>query len=1020
MPDFLSKLFGRQPVPQPTHEDTDLEQFFTDAEHARQIFEQLINAVQSPKRLLVIHGVGGVGKSTLLKMYRLACHRRRLPVALVGGEEVPSPIDLLAGWAEDLSAYGVKLPTFSTTLTHYRALQVKVEAEAKKSGQAMTQAAEKLGKAAAKTAVEMAASTIPVVGPLAAALGGAGAEALVDWLRGFLARPDLELYLDPTKRLTDDFLNDMVPASARQRIALLTDTYEQMTTLDDWMRDLARRLPDKVLLVIAGRDIPKWDRAWQGWMGKVEIVELKEMTPDDLRLLVRRYYAHIRRGEPDPQQVEAIVQFARGLPIAATTVVQLWVRHGVEDFQTVRPQVVADLVDRLLEGVPPEMRPAFEVAAVLRHFNAETLRGLLDGSDAEGLYVELRRWPFIRPRREGLAVHDSMREMMNEALHVRTPERFHALHERAIEYYEAKLTGMTGEETERLGLERLYHRICANEEVGMRLFQEMAQELVSYRQVNRLRTLLNDTNTHLLERENSRLWREYYNTRLAHMEARSTNAEKVYEAIGQNEHAEPKLRAYALCDLGHIWTRNERLSQPGGGEKALNILGRSQRLAPRIDAKLISIFWYIHSIYTFNGEWEKGIEFLEQQRQFFQQNDDKYGVIYTLGLLRHGYGSGGNWKKAADITLEGLQAFKMMPETPFLRVRLIGYAPWNLIWSGRYAEADQEIRQAVSFTRQVGDLISLPYYLENLGFVLGLQRRYDEAAECFSESTTRFEQRSDEGARERGIGLGFWGAILTKQGELDKAGEYLLQSLSFKRRFQDNAGIPELFNWLGELHEAKAKQTESDARTAELALAESYCRQTLDYRWTGRRHFECGALTGLVRVKHAQGDYAAIPPLVTEAEQLAQQYEYNDHLASLRLTQGYVAWEGHILEWGSGFEVALRFYQQALIYALRYNRFLLDEVLWGGGVTTPLRLIIPHCQGQGEEGRRMLTALRDWWQVGLNDIGTPRPDTISPIPENIPLLEAERIAREREPGDGSPQQTLVEQIEAALQKAKEE
>jgi hypothetical protein len=48
---------------------------------------------------------------------------------------------------------------------------------------------------------------------------------------------------------------------------------------------------------------------------------------------------------------------------------------------------------------------------------------------------------------------------------------------------------------------------------------------------------------------------------------------------------------------------------------------------------------------------------------------------------------------------------------------------------------------------------------------------------------------------------------------------------------------------------------------------------------------------------------------------------------------------------------------------------------------------------------------------------SPRPDTISPIPEGITLLEAERIAREREPGDGSPQKSVVEQIEQAhLQK----
>jgi hypothetical protein len=63
----------------------------------------------------------------------------------------------------------------------------------------------------------------------------------------------------------------------------------------------------------------------------------------------------------------------------------------------------------------------------------------------------------------------------------------------------------------------------------------------------------------------------------------------------------------------------------------------------------------------------------------------------------------------------------------------------------------------------------------------------------------------------------------------------------------------------------------------------------------------------------------------------------------------------------------------------------------------------------------MLVALRDWWQGGMNDIGTPRPDTISPIPEGIALLEAERLARQREPGNGSSQQSAVEQINKALQ-----
>jgi hypothetical protein len=81
---------------------------------------------------------------------------------------------------------------------------------------------------------------------------------------------------------------------------------------------------------------------------------------------------------------------------------------------------------------------------------------------------------------------------------------------------------------------------------------------------------------------------------------------------------------------------------------------------------------------------------------------------------------------------------------------------------------------------------------------------------------------------------------------------------------------------------------------------------------------------------------------------------------------------------------------------------------------TPLRPIIPYFRERGEEGREFLLTLRDWWKTGINDVGAPRPDTISQIPEGISLYEAEKIAREREPGDGSIQKSVIEQIEMAL------
>ena len=60
----------------------DLLAYFTDVEDLRDLFRVYLAAPELPKRILVIHGVGGIGKSSLLRMFRLHCKGVRTPVAL--------------------------------------------------------------------------------------------------------------------------------------------------------------------------------------------------------------------------------------------------------------------------------------------------------------------------------------------------------------------------------------------------------------------------------------------------------------------------------------------------------------------------------------------------------------------------------------------------------------------------------------------------------------------------------------------------------------------------------------------------------------------------------------------------------------------------------------------------------------------------------------------------------------------------------------------------------------------------
>lgn len=458
-----------------TNFDKKLLDYFTNVEYLRDAFRASVSAPTLTKRLLVIHGVGGVGKSSLLHMFGLRCRGMRIPVALASGDDSKSAFDVLTHWTKDLKADGVAFPIFDTTHERYQAIQAKVDDQAEKvldiAGKTTSKTAEATGGALAGAAI---GAVIPGIGTaigsvLGGVLGGMGGEVLVDWLRGFLPKSDIDLLLDPTRKLTDDFLTDIQSAANQWRVVLMLDTFEQMTTLDNWARNVAQRLHTNVLLIIAGRALPNWNRTWPSWMANAQIEELKPMTEDDMRELVRRYYATMRGGDPNPAQVEAIIRFARGLPIVVTSAVQLWVKYGVEDFQSIKAEIVANLVDILMEGVPNALMPALEAAAIVRWFDQPILRAVTGLADVREVYNELRRFPFVRTRVEGLALHDAVREIMDENLRIQDPERHSKLHERAAVYFEKRLEKAESLNREYFLLERVYHRIKVDSLSGINL-----------------------------------------------------------------------------------------------------------------------------------------------------------------------------------------------------------------------------------------------------------------------------------------------------------------------------------------------------------------------------------------------------------------------------------------------------------------------------------------------------------------------------------------------------------------------
>lgn len=623
--------------------------------------------------------------------------------------------------------------------------------------------------------------------------------------------------------------------------------------------------------------------------------------------------------------------------------------------------------------------------------------------DSKTMFDSVRRFDFVKVRYGGIALHDTVWTAMNDELRWRSPSRYAALNARAAQYYDELLMAPTVQEREHLVLERLYHHIRANEAEGIKIFQAMIDELVRHRLANKWRSLLNDINSYWLEQENSRMWRDYYNARLADFEARSEDAEKIYWTIGESEQAELRLRAYALCDLGWILSRAEWIVKPGGEQKALYAAQRSLELAPELDTKIVTNYRTLARIYSAKGDWVQAEVQLKQILEFSQQRGSAYGLAYAYMLLQVFYFQRGDWQAGIAAQTAGLQAIPQISTNIGLRAHLLGRWAVCIVFAGHYAQAERYLRETLSIFEKIGE-VNIAYFLQDMAIALGMQGKYIEADHYFTQA---YELDKGLGkGRNLGISvtLNFWGAIRLRQGQLQEAAQHLHESLEIKQHYQDEFGIPEALVWLGQLYEVQQDYDQ----------AEAYYRQSLALRWTGRLYFESCARVGLLQVLHAKNNYDAIPVVLEEAYQLAEMYGYHDHLAALSLSRAAIAWEGHSAEWDHGFEAARVFYQQAMIHAVRYNRFLLDEILWGDDVQTPLHPIIPRCLQQGTAGKQMLIALRDWWKTGSMTLDTPPTASNSSPADALPLLRVEHTTREQEPGTNSPQMYVIERINQAL------
>ncbi|HEY3905419.1 MAG TPA: AAA family ATPase [Streptosporangiaceae bacterium] len=216
---------------------------------------------------------------------------------------------------------------------------------------------------------------------------------------------------------------------------ILLDSYERMTALDGYLRrDLVPTLPDRALVLIAGRGDP--DPGWfsGGWESLTARLDLRGLEANDARELLA---AH---GLSD-ERVPAIIDWSGGSPLALSLAADTasadsaW--NAETDLQS--PEVLRSLIHRLAHAELKDVRmSALCIAAIARTTTPDLLGAVLPRGEGESAYQQLCELTVTEAVGDGVTLHDLVRKALLIDLRLRNQELERYLRRRIIDYLYAR------------------------------------------------------------------------------------------------------------------------------------------------------------------------------------------------------------------------------------------------------------------------------------------------------------------------------------------------------------------------------------------------------------------------------------------------------------------------------------------------------------------------------------------------------------------------------------------------------
>jgi hypothetical protein len=206
-------------------------------------------------------------------------------------------------------------------------------------------------------------------------------------------------------------------------LVLALDQYEAFRLLDTWLRKVfVPAFEGRVRLVMASRGVPLLQWSSDPVLGaRFSSLRMETMADAEATGLLER------AGVPENARAP-ILRLTHGHPLALRLAAAASAGVPSERLDELPlDRVLHELTLYYVAEIPdPDLREAVEAASTVRRVSEPILAAMLGTDRGAGNYEELSSLHFVEPRRDGLTLHDAVKEFVSRELQSRDPVRFAA------------------------------------------------------------------------------------------------------------------------------------------------------------------------------------------------------------------------------------------------------------------------------------------------------------------------------------------------------------------------------------------------------------------------------------------------------------------------------------------------------------------------------------------------------------------------------------------------------------------